>query len=199
VHLRDLGDRALFTWREIGSFRNPTIPFTFQMQLGADGKVIFAYRGIPRIGSANIGETVHVGLTPGGLPAMPPGAEADYLGQAPFACGTTVAGLFPVDGIFSLDLQTIVFDPAGPEAYQVSVLPPGPVGPGDFSITGMARVPGGLQVRWASQTDVLYAVQAQTVPGGAWSDLDIVPGSGPETVFTQDGPPVPEAFYRIAR
>jgi len=199
IHLRDLADRAVITWNAIGSYENPTVPFTFQMQLHADGKIVFAYNGIPPITSENISPGVHAGLTPGSLGTMPPGAEVDYTSEAPFASGITVLEVFPVDGIFDLDSQTIVFDPIGASGYEVSVLPPKPVGPEGVTIIGIARTPGGVQIRWESEAAAVYTVQSQTVLGGAWTDLGTVSGAGPQTAFNDNRPLAGRAFYRVLR
>jgi hypothetical protein len=70
VYFNDFGDRAVFTWVEVGSFYNPLAPFTFQAQLLTDGGVIFGYDGISDI-SAALNKDVVVGISQGnGLPGV---------------------------------------------------------------------------------------------------------------------------------
>jgi len=46
IHFNDFGDRAVFTWNEVGTNKNETALLTFQVQLHRDGTIVFAYNGI---------------------------------------------------------------------------------------------------------------------------------------------------------
>ena len=121
VFFNDFGDRAVFTWDEIGSFANETAPFTFQLQIHDDGTIIFGYNGISEINDVNIGTDVHVGLTEGNLVAFP--REVDYTADAPFRTKIpNVLELFNYDPaeVFDLDMENIVFTPQN-DGYLVAL------------------------------------------------------------------------------
>lgn len=46
VHFNDFGNRAVFTWNEIGTNQNEAALATFQVQLEASGRIVFGYNGI---------------------------------------------------------------------------------------------------------------------------------------------------------
>ncbi len=46
VHFNDLGDRAVFTWNEVGTNEDETALSTFQIQIYANGNIVLAYNGI---------------------------------------------------------------------------------------------------------------------------------------------------------
>ena len=120
VRFNDFGDRAVITWVGVGSYQADTLPFTFQLQLMADGKILFSYNGIPGVAADLIDVDVHVGLTEGELPGPP--AEVNYT-DAPFFCLDTVLELFEVDTTFDLDGLTVAFTPQPGGGYLVEVIP----------------------------------------------------------------------------
>ncbi|MBI1923310.1 PEP-CTERM sorting domain-containing protein [Candidatus Poribacteria bacterium] len=46
IFFNDFGDRAVMTWFEVGSYYNPRVPYTFQLQLFADGSMVCGYNGV---------------------------------------------------------------------------------------------------------------------------------------------------------
>jgi hypothetical protein len=116
------GDKAVFTWDGIGTYENDTLPYTFQLQMYNDGKIIFGYNGIPSLDSLDIDTDVHVGLTQGGGVTVPP--EVDYSADAPFFSGDTVIELFEVDSVFDLDQKNVIFTPQAGGGYLVTVPEP---------------------------------------------------------------------------
>ena len=64
VFFNQFNGRAVITWDRVGSFMNPLAFFTFQVQLMADGRIIFGYNGIPDTIS-ELDEALVVGLSQG--------------------------------------------------------------------------------------------------------------------------------------
>jgi hypothetical protein len=64
VFFNDFGDRAVVTWADVGAFINPHASFTFQLQLTADGRLIFGYDTIADTVS-QLDEDLVVGLSRG--------------------------------------------------------------------------------------------------------------------------------------
>lgn len=123
VWFNDFGDRAVFTWDEIGTYQNEDAPFTFQLQILENGWIIFGYNGISEITSDNIDVDVHVGLTEGNLDEFP--AEVDYSFDVPFFAEDSVLELFEYDvETFDLDHQNVVFVPQEGGGYLVDVPEP---------------------------------------------------------------------------
>ncbi len=46
VHFNDFGNRAVFTWNEVGTATNLDALSTFQVQIEASGRIVFGYNGI---------------------------------------------------------------------------------------------------------------------------------------------------------
>lgn len=46
VHFNDFGNRAVFTWNEIGTNANETALASFQVQIEQSGRIVFGYNGI---------------------------------------------------------------------------------------------------------------------------------------------------------
>jgi hypothetical protein len=46
VHFNDFGNRAVFTWNEIGTNQNEDALATFQVQIEQSGRIVFGYNGI---------------------------------------------------------------------------------------------------------------------------------------------------------
>jgi len=120
VLFSDSGDRAVVLWDGIGSYRDEELPFTFEVELRANGEIRFTYSGIPGVDSDMVSLDVHVGLTEGDLPAMP--AEVDYTG-APFFSPDTVLEVFELDSEFDLDRYTLVFTPQPGGGFLVTLVP----------------------------------------------------------------------------
>ena len=134
VYFNDFGDRAVFTWDQVGSFQNPLAPFTFQVQVHTTGEIVFGYNGLPEDLIADLGPGIVVGLTSGDGPKDP--GAVDYSADAPFRAGTTIyevwccnsPGLCHVlDGqrnsAFDLDQMNVAFTPVGGAGFDVTKLP----------------------------------------------------------------------------
>jgi hypothetical protein len=120
VRFNDLADRAVITWAGVGSYQAEKLPFTFQLQLLSDGRILFLYFGIPGVDSSMIDVDVHVGLTEGNLSEPP--AQIDC-SECPFVCLDTVLEVFEVDSVFDLDGLTVAFTPQPTGGYWVEVIP----------------------------------------------------------------------------
>lgn len=120
VLFRDFGDRATVVWDGIGSYENETLPFTFEVELRADGEIRFTYSSIPGVGADMVNVNVHVGLTEGNLAAMPD--EVHYT-DAPFLSPDTVLEVFELDSEFDLNGCTLVFTPQPGGGYLVTLVP----------------------------------------------------------------------------
>lgn len=132
--------RAVFTWNAIGSFEDEFAPFTFQLQLLEDGRIIFGYNGIsPTVD--NLDEDLVVGLSPGN--DVPDPGENDYTADSPFAGGDTIYEVFR-EGLepFDLDQANLVFTPIGSFLVELIVddLQDPPPPPPDPSIPEPATV-----------------------------------------------------------
>ena len=79
IYVKDFGNRATITWFKSGSYENGTAPFTFQIQLLSDGRIIFGYNGISDL-TTKLASDLVIGVSTGSgtLPA-----ESD-LSSAPF-------------------------------------------------------------------------------------------------------------------
>lgn len=134
IHVNDFGDRAVFTWNEVGTFESPLALLTFQISLHADGRIVLGYDGILDGPGEDLildlDEGIVVGVTPGDIPqGTDPGTHDLSSG---FAGGTTIherwchtianscgfgagssEGLSgPINTAFDLDQRNVVFVPA---------------------------------------------------------------------------------------
>lgn len=126
IHFHDFGDRAVITWLEIGTYENEDTENTFQLQLFADGKIIFGYNGIVDNTSSNFDEDIHIGLTEGNFPSID---EVNFSDEGQFSTGSSVLELFGYDDSdFDLDQTNIIFTPDGAGGYTVGVPAPGAMG-----------------------------------------------------------------------
>ena len=46
IHFHDFGDRVVFTWNEVGTNQNEEALASFQVQIEANGRIVFGYNGI---------------------------------------------------------------------------------------------------------------------------------------------------------
>jgi len=124
AYFNDFDDRAVFTWDSIGTYEDGSSSNTFQLQIFADGKIIFGYNGIEDNTSDYFDTDIHIGLTEGNLAEFP--TEVDYSADGAFASGATVLEIFGYDDDdFDLDQTNIIFTPDGNGGYSVSVPTPG--------------------------------------------------------------------------
>ena len=123
AYFNDFGDRAVFTWDSIGTYEDEESSNTFQLQIFADGKIIFGYNGIENNTDSFFDTDIHIGLTEGNLDSFPD--EVDYSAGA-FSTGASVLEIFGYnDGDFDLDGTNIIFTPDGTGGYSVTVPTPG--------------------------------------------------------------------------
>ena len=98
VWIHDFGDRAVFTWDEVGTNFNERHHLTFQAQLLADGTIVFGYNGIldgdgesvrasSEGGSLDEGIVIGITLSDGTHPS--PAIDFDLNGE-PFVAGDTI-------------------------------------------------------------------------------------------------------------
>lgn len=153
VHLNDFGDRAVFTWNEVGTNIDNSALNTFQVQLYDDGTIIFGYNGILDDPGEDLiedlDEGIVVGITSSDLPECEDPGTFDLNGEV-FSAGTTIHQRWcydeadtcecnyddtwsgPINTAFDLDQQNVIFSPEG-TGYIVN-LPPG--ASSDASSTG---------------------------------------------------------------
>lgn len=143
VHYRELADRIVVTWNELGSNVNSSAASTFQLQLLDDGTIILGYNGILDDPGQNLvtdlDEGITVGISAGAWPSdgSEPGMRdisAAGTAPSPYAyqrwCYDTVdscqlgPGLAslpgPTNSSFDLDQRNVVFTPLPGGAYRVS-------------------------------------------------------------------------------
>ncbi len=118
VFLRNDVDRAVVTWRRVGTYRNPGVPFTFQAQIFPDGRVVYAWYGISPLKPETVDTAVFVGITAGGR-TTPPSPVA-FEDQAVLVHDNTVHHRFSIGDPFPLDGESVEFAPRGPSVYRVA-------------------------------------------------------------------------------
>ena len=134
IHFNDFGDRAVFTWNEVGTDRNETALLSFQISLYADGSILLGYNGILDDPGEDLiqdlNEGIVVGVAAGDI-AQPIDPGPSGLNGPLFMSGTTAfarwcfeqpdsCGFFgppseglagPTNAAFDLDQQSILFMP----------------------------------------------------------------------------------------
>jgi hypothetical protein len=134
VYAYDFGDRAVFTWYQVGSDENELAPFTFQVQIYANGDIVFGYNGIPDDLIADLGPGIVIGVTTGDGPTDP--GSIDFSSSSPFAAGTTAYEVWCCNhpenchvpggqrnSAFDLDQSNIVFTADGSSGFNVMTVP----------------------------------------------------------------------------
>lgn len=134
VHFNDFGNRAVFTWNEVGTNQDLTALITVQLQIYSDGRITFAYNGVLDGPTedliADLDQGIVVGITRGLQPAMTSLPTSDLSTQFTTASteiyerwcydtanscgyGGSNAGLSgPVNTAFDLDFRNVFFTPA---------------------------------------------------------------------------------------
>ncbi len=146
IHFNDFGDRAVFTWNEVGTDENEEALLTFQIQLFADGTIILGYNGIMDDPSEDLlddlGEGIVVGISAGRQASGTELGPTDLsTAQPPFnvnsteiydrwcydeadSCGYNSSDNGwpgPINTAFDLDQTNVVFTPTGEGSYLVSL------------------------------------------------------------------------------
>ncbi|MBI1929014.1 PEP-CTERM sorting domain-containing protein [Candidatus Poribacteria bacterium] len=154
VFFNEFDDRAVITWSAVGSFIDALAAFTFQVQLMADGRVIFGYNGIADT-LTTLDENLAVGLSRGGGTGN--ASRVDYtdgLLYQPTVSSTayqftmrdTVYEVFDQGrAAFDLDGGNLIFTPPflPPPIPRTSLFVPGPPPPSP-SVTAVVPEPGSL-------------------------------------------------------
>jgi len=143
VHFNDFGDRAVFTWNEVGTNSNETALITFQIQIEDTGRIVLGYNGVLDDLGENLindlDEGIVVGITDGLWPnnGTEPGLSdlsGSFSSTSPNiydrwcydianSCGfdgndTGLPG--SVNTAFDLDQSNVVFNPVQGGGFDVS-------------------------------------------------------------------------------
>ncbi len=145
IHFNDFGDRAVFTWNEVGTDENETALITFQIQLFDSGKIILGYNGVLDGPSEDLlddlGEGIVLGITAGNEAAGTEPGPTDLSETATSfivnsteiydrwcydtadSCGydgSDKGWPGPINTAFDLDKKNVVFTPSSESGYDVS-------------------------------------------------------------------------------
>jgi hypothetical protein len=196
VHFNDFGDRAVFTWNEVGTDANEFAVSSFQISLYPSGRILMGWNGILDGPAedllADLGEGIVVGVTAGDIrqPTNPAPTDLSFATTA----GTTVfdrwcydvadsCGTFgddlglpgPVNTEFDLDDTNVEFVPI-PNGFRIVG---GPEAPNlrlrcqDDSVSGGCR--RGYQPTRSlgrALTEYLYRIESGVVASGGPNDFD---------------------------
>jgi hypothetical protein len=127
---------------------------TIQMTLYADGRILFAYRGVTALNTGAV-----IGITPG---PNSPFEQVDYSARTNFdiAPATSIYEYFTSTNLFDLDYSYVLYTRRGDGSYNVrTLLPPPPATP--MTITG------GPATTQTATNAAPSVVQAQSVFGKA--------------------------------
>jgi hypothetical protein len=116
VHFKDFGDRAVFTWNEIGTNAQETHLSSLQIQLFPDGTIYFSYNGILDGPGEDLVDSLDIGIVVGvsGSTGTDPG-PVDFSNPTD-TNGDTAYEIWkwktaPENSLFDLDQKTLVFSP----------------------------------------------------------------------------------------
>ena len=142
VFFNDFGDRAVFTWDEVGTNENETALNSFQVQLLEDGTIIFGYAGILDGVDEDLIEDLDHGIVVGISKSdnrrdIDP---VDFVSESPLTGETTIYQAWcydevdsceyddtsesvtgPLNTAFNLDMKNLIFTPDGDSNYMVQV------------------------------------------------------------------------------
>lgn len=125
IHFKDFGNRAVFTWNEVGTNQEEEHLSSFQVQLLADGRIFFSYNGI----LDGLDEDLITSLDAGILVGISGSTGTD---PGPSDLSTPVTTLTdtlyevwnyedaPANDLFDLDMKTLVFVPIPGGGFSVS-------------------------------------------------------------------------------
>lgn len=127
IHFKDFGNRAVFTWNEVGTHEEEEHLCSFQVQLLADGRIFFSYNGI----LDGLDEDLITSLSAGILVGISGSTGTD---PGPSDLSTPVTTLTdtlyevwnyedaPANDLFDLDMKTLVFVPIPGGGFSVSFM-----------------------------------------------------------------------------
>ncbi|HYK05315.1 MAG TPA: Ig-like domain-containing protein [Thermoanaerobaculia bacterium] len=163
---------------------------TIQMTLYADGRILFAYRGITALNTGTV-----IGITPGPNSAF---EQVDYSTRTNFdvAPDTSIYEYFTNTNLFDLDFSYILYTRRGDGTYNVRTLLPPPAAStstitgGPASASAVAGSPaavasnavqaqsvfGKAEVEVRSSGDVHWRGMTNTDPNGRFTIADVPPG-----------------------
>ncbi len=141
IFFNDFGDRAVFTWYEVGTNENETALNTFQAQLFEDGQIIFGYNGILDSPDEDLIDDIDEGIVVG-ITQSDDRRDIfpiDFMADVPFSGGTTIYQLWCYDEVdscqyddteekrpgqlntaFNLDMTNLIFTPNGEGNFNVT-------------------------------------------------------------------------------
>lgn len=133
IHFNDFGDRAVFTWNEVGSALNPDHLASFQLQLLDIGQIIFSYNGIFDDAGESLFDSLDEGIVTGiSAGDFGPNSLAD-LSVGDNTGASTVFEQWCFDSVdscdqftgasndfFDLDQMSLVFSPNSSGGFNVS-------------------------------------------------------------------------------
>ncbi len=145
IHFKDFGNRAAFTWNEVGTAEQEKHLLSFQALLYANGDIVFSYNGIldgpgeDLVGSLSEGILVGISESLG----TDDGTNASDLSSDFSSASTTIYELWcyetadscenrdldldldgPINSAFDLDQKSIIFSPNARGGYDVSTATP---------------------------------------------------------------------------
>lgn len=155
IHFNDFGNRAVFTWNEIGTHENLDALASFQIQLEQSGRIVFGYNGIldgPGEDLLNdLGEGIVVGITSSN--GFDPG-PTDLTG-GPFTAGGTTYGRWCYD---VADSCSTLGQGGGDRVRSSKVKPAG------GSLVEGINLPGPINTAFnLDQTNVIFDVRGSVV------------------------------------
>ncbi len=116
VHFKDFGNRAVFTWNEVGTNEEEEHLSTFQVQIFANGTIYFSYNGILDGEDEDLIDSLDQGIVVGisGSTGTDPGTVD--LTNPQSTDTDTIYEVWkhtndPTNALFDLDMQTLVFKP----------------------------------------------------------------------------------------
>lgn len=134
IHFNDFGDRAVFTWNEVGTFAEQEHLSTFQTQLLSNGTIIFGYNGILDGADEDLIDSLDEGIVVGISESDDNDPGPSNLSGGPFiSTATTIYEAWCYDeedscdngegatnDAFDLDMTNVIFTPLAEGGFTVS-------------------------------------------------------------------------------
>lgn len=118
VRYNGFSDRAVITWDGVRADSNEDSAYTFQVQLHADGTIIYAYAGNQPLGDDNLNADLIVGLSDASA-----GSSVRFAQDIPITTNdTTIYQFFPEESplLFPLAESNLVFTPLSQGGFSVT-------------------------------------------------------------------------------